>query len=193
MLLHYHTVEVYILEIGFAMPPTTVSHEPSYQRADVLLLCLKATHTLATLYLSTGDKPYINFCPASITGIYLAMMTLSKLALFDAEDWDQTNLKTTLDLSTVTERAATILEKASKLYDLRDDEKPWLHVSRRLRLVKVRFERLLASENRQTTCVPPNTDVQDGSFMATPYFLNPFDFLDDGFWQNMPGDASFQG
>lgn len=88
-----------------------------------------------------------------------------------------------------------MLEEASKSYDLREDEKPWLHVSRRIRLVKVRFERLLASENRPSASILPNTEVQDGGFGATPYFLNQFDLLDDGFWQSLPdaGDACFSG
>ncbi|KUJ10553.1 uncharacterized protein LY89DRAFT_263864 [Mollisia scopiformis] len=189
MLMHYHSVELYLFDIGFSMPPTNIAHGPSIQRADALLLCLKTSQLIIDLYFSVGSKPHTNFGPASTTQMYYVMMTLSKLSLFDAEDWDSSNLQTSMDLCALVERVAALMEEKSALYDVREDDKPWLQISKRMRLVKVRFERLLASENR-THDMRPSSEFPEGGVMM-PYFMNQFDLLDDGFWQSLPGADGF--
>ncbi|TVY89145.1 Transcriptional regulator [Lachnellula willkommii] len=193
ILMHYHAVEMYLFEIGFFMPPTTLTDTPTLQRAEVLLMCHHATRAFSDVYFSIDFDavPFINFSPVFISQIYFVMMTLSKLSLFDADDWDASNVQTTLDLSTVLDLAVTMTEAASARYDKRDDNKPWLQVTRRMRQVKVRFERLLANENRDLAAAMPGTQIQgDSTDMSMPLFLNQFDLLDDRFWQNLP-DGEF--
>ncbi|TVY38952.1 Transcriptional regulator [Lachnellula occidentalis] len=194
ILMHYHAVEMYLFEIGFFMPPTALIDTPNLQRAEVLLMCHHATRAFSDLYFSIDfdSTPFINFSPVFISQIYFVMMTLSKLSLFEADDWDASNVRTTLDLSTVLDLAVTMTEAASARYDLRNDNKPWLQVTRRMRQVKVRFERLLANENRVLAAAMPDTQIQDDTTdMPMPLFLNQFDLLDDRFWQNLPNEDTF--
>lgn len=190
MLMHYHAVEVYIYEIGFSMPPTSIAHTPTtVQRADALLLLLNATQSLADLYFSLDCKPYVSVRSATSTQMYFVMMTMSKLILFDAEDWTSTGLRTSLDLCALVERVAVLFEGFSALYDVREHEKPWLQVSQRMRLVKTRFERLLATENRWSSSMQPHMNISDGNFASVPPLFNQFDLLDDSFWQNFTDGA----
>lgn len=191
--MHYHAVEMYLFEIGFFMPPTTLTDTPILQRAEILLMCHHATRAFSDVYFSIDfdSVPFINFSPVFISQIYFVMMTLSKLSLFDADDWDASNVQTTLDLSTVLDLEITMTEAASARYDKRDDNKPWLHVTRRMRQVKVRFERLLANEIRDLAATIPGTQIQgDATDMSMPLFWNQFDLLDDSFWQNLPDEAN---
>ncbi|TVY39367.1 Transcriptional regulator [Lachnellula subtilissima] len=192
ILMHYHAIEMYLFEIGFYMHPTALTDTPTLQRAEILLMCHHATRTFSDIYFSIDfdSAPFINFSPVFISQIYFVMMTLSKLSLFDADDWDATNVQTTLDLSTVLDLAVTMTEAASARYDLRDDDKPWLQVTRKMRQVKVRFERLLANENRDLVAAVPGTQIQgDATNMSMPLFLEQFDLLDDRFWDNLPNDT----
>ncbi|KAF8861021.1 hypothetical protein BDZ45DRAFT_713411 [Acephala macrosclerotiorum] len=180
LLMHYHSVEMYLCEICFSMPPTTITHTPTLQRADVLLRCLNSIRSLTDVFFSIDSKPfkrtrlYVNFSPAVKDQMYFAMMTLSKLSLFRADDWDMN-------------RVVEMMENASAIYDLRKDDKPWLKISRRMRQVRIRFDRLLASENRKLLA---NIQEGDGSANAIPRFSD-FDFLYEGFWRGVPDDAGF--
>jgi len=194
ILMHYHALEMYLFDIGFFMPPTTPADTPTLQRADVLVMCHHATRAFSDVYFSIDidSIPFINFSPIFTSQIYFVMMTLSKLSLFDAEDWDSSNVQTTLDLSTVLDLAVTMTEAASARYDLRNDNKPWLQVTRRMRQVKARFERLLANENRDVAGAMPGTQIQgDSTDMSMPFFLNHFDLLDDRFWRSLPDEDTF--
>ncbi len=112
------------------------------------------------------------------------MMTLSKLLLFDAEDWDPKKVPTAIHLSIVVERLATVLADASLRYDRKEDNKPWFNLSQRIRQIGVLFEHLLASENRSLDSFPLFTQGILGEF-------NQFDLLDDGFWQSLEVDTAY--
>ncbi|CZR62765.1 uncharacterized protein PAC_12662 [Phialocephala subalpina] len=188
LLMHYHSVEMYLCEICFSMPPTAITPTPTLQRADILLRCLNSIRSLTSIFFSIDSKkPYINFSPAVKDQMYFAMMTLSKLSLFRADDWDMSNMQATLDLCTLLDRVVEMMERASEKYDLREDDKPWLKISRRMRQVRVRFDRLLASENRAVF----GGQEGDGEAGAIPRFSD-FDMLYDEFWHNtLPDDGRF--
>jgi hypothetical protein len=190
MLLHYHSVEIYLYDICFSMPPTTSAYSPTFQRADVLFMCLAASQALRDVYFSIQSKPYISYSSVALSQIYLAMMTSSKLSLFNTEDWDVSNAQTSINLSTVVGRLVTMLEDMSARFDRKDDDKPWLQVSRKVLHIRTRFERLLATENRSIASSSPLAQSRDGVTVA-PYKLDQFDLLDDGFWQSLLEDPTF--
>lgn len=185
--MHYHSVEMYLYEICFSMPPTATTHTPTLQRADILLRCLNSIRSLTDVFFSIDSKPYVNFSPAVKDQMYFAMMTLSKLSLFRADDWDMSNMQATLDLCALLDRVVEMMENASAIYDLREDDKPWLKISGRMRQVRIRFDRLLASENRSLL-----VSIQEGdrSANSVPQFSD-FDFLYEGFWHGIPDNAGF--
>lgn len=108
-------------------------------------MCHNATSRFSDVYFSIDldSSPFTSFNQIFKARMYCVLMILSKLSLFVAEDWDSSNVqKTTLDLSTLLNRVATMTEALSARHDLRDDIKPWLQFTYKLRQVKVRFERL---------------------------------------------------
>jgi hypothetical protein len=192
ILMHYHAVEIYLFEIGFYMPPTTVSSTSSLQRTDILLMCHDATKAFSDLYFSTDKDsiPFTNFSRVLTTYIYSVMMTLSKLSLFDAEDWDASNFQTTLNLSTVLDRVVTMTQAVSAKYDWRNDNKPWFHVAQKIRNVKARFEYLLANKNSSTAGNSSTQGQGDFTNISIPTTFANFDLFDDGFWQNLPANET---
>jgi len=185
ILMHYHSVEMYLFEICFSMPPTTLVHTPTLQRADIMLMCLTAIRSLSDVFFSIDFKPYIHFCPWVKEQMYFAMMTLSKLSLFRAEDWDVSNVQIIVDLPTFIDRLVMMMEDGSARYDKRDDIKPWLQLSRRMRQVKIRFELLLASEKPLLDSALPSTQERDDTTAAMPYFIDQFNLFDEAFWQSL--------
>ena len=174
LLMHYHSVEMYLCEICFSMAPTTIAHTPTLQRADILLRCLNSIRSLTNIFFSIDSKTYVNFSPAVKDQMYFAMMTLSKLSLFRADDWDMSNMQATLHHCTLLDRVVEMMEHASTIYDLREDDKPWLKISRRMRQVRLRFDRLLAGENRAAL----DGQEGEGDAGAIQRFLD-FDILYD--------------
>lgn len=193
ILMHYHAIEMYLFEIGFSMPPTTPANMSTFQRADILEMCHKSTRAFSDIFFSIDidSVPFINFSPIFKSQIYSVMTILSKLSLFNAEDWDASNVQTTLDLSTVLDRATAMTEAASAKYDVRKHNKPWLNITQRMRQVKVRFERLLANENRLSAAVIPGIQGQGDSINIMPSFSSEFDLLDDRFWQSLQDGDTF--
>ncbi|KAE8443874.1 hypothetical protein EG329_001283 [Mollisiaceae sp. DMI_Dod_QoI] len=189
MLMHYHSLEMYLFEVSFSMPPTTLAHTPTLQRADIMLMCLKAVRSLSDVFFSIDFKPYLHFCPWVKEQICFAMMTLSQLSLFRADDWDGSNVESWLDLPTLIDRLVRVMEDASAKYDKMEDIKPWLQFSRRMRQVKVRFEFLLASEKTLPDSTRCLTQDQNETTATLPSFLDQFDLFDDEFWQSLPNDA----
>ncbi len=183
MLLHYYTVELYLYEVCFSMPPSKLAQIPELQRADVLLKCATATESFLDIYFSANSKPHLIFFLTFMGQIYFVMTTMSKLSLFNAEDWNGNNLPASLNLSTMVDRLATRLESISTQYDRMRDNKPWLIVSRKIRQMGVRFERLQATENPPLDSLPL---VTQGMFD-----LNQFPLLDDNFWQTLTEDTTF--
>src|SRR4051812_26725988 len=133
MMLNYYSVQLYLTEICFSMPPTDHNQISTPQRADVLVMCLEACQSMWSVYFSFQSKQYITFFTPTMTQIYFSMMTLSKLSLFDGEDWDASSLERTgMNLSRLVDRVATMLEDVSARYDRRYDNKPWLNASRKI-------------------------------------------------------------
>jgi len=188
MLMHYHAVEVHLFELGFSMPPGTLVHAPSLQRADVLFLCLSACRAMIYAYLSIEPEAYVSFSILFCTHMFLAVTTLSKLSLFHAEDWDISIVHSTMDLSTIVDRMAKKAEEASLQYDRLEHNRPWLEISRRMRAMQLQFEKLLAVSNSSVASIPI-THAQDGS-IATSFDFNGFDLLDDCLWQSLPDSVN---
>lgn len=190
MLMHFHVVEINLFDLGFSMPLTAPLPTPTPQRTWILFKCLSATQALVNAYLSIDSKQYISFSLVVVAQIYSAMNILSKLTLFDAEDWDSSNVLSTINLSSLLDRIVTRIEEASARYDRTDHARqPWLHISRKMRQVQVVFDRMLASENRALLSLPASR-AEDGG-MDTPFYLNNFDLLDDGFWQTLPDGTTY--
>ena len=191
MLLHYHAVEILVFELCFFMPHTAPTQGPSLQRADALLMCLTATRALVNIYLSLDLKPHISFSSVSVSQMYLAIATLSKLVLFKADEWEPNYFQPSIDLSALLDGLVSRTEDRSSRYDLVENNKPWLQTSRRLRQVKVRFDALLSSENALSAS-SPSTQPSNGlsSTSCHDFHLDHFGLLDDTFWQAMLDDST---
>jgi hypothetical protein len=186
MLIHYYAVEINLFNLCFSMPPTAPAHAPTLQRADVLFMCLSATQALVKSYLSIDWKPYINCSMVGLGQIYLALTTLSKLSLFDAEDWDVSNVQSPMNIHTLIDHMVVMMEETSSRYDRGHyNKQPWLQASHRMRQVRVQFDRLLSSENRSVPL--PITQTREGP----SFCLNNFDLLDDDFWQALPDVTTY--
>lgn len=111
------------------------------------------------------------------------------MSLFEAEDWDFTRVGATLSLSSLADKVVETMDKLSAKYDIRDTRKPWAEISRRLSLVKVRFERLLESKDQINSLTQPSAEA--GEVDGMPFFMNQFDLLDEEFWQNLPIETEF--
>jgi len=189
MLMHYHSVEIHLFNLCFSMPPTTPAQAPILQRADVLCMCLSASQTLVKTYLSLDWKPYISCSMVALKHMYLALTALSKLSLFYAEDWDMSNVQSTRNIFTLIDHAVAMMEDSSSRYDrMHCNKQPWLHASRKMRQVRIQFDRLLANANRS---VPLSVTQTREGVVAPPFYLNNFDLLDDEFWQALPDVTTF--
>jgi hypothetical protein len=186
LILNYHTIEMYLFDICFCMPPTILTHLPTLQRTDVLSMCLTATQAFLHHYFSIHNKPYITFSRMVTSQMYFAMMILSKFSLFHVEDWNINEVEIGMDLSTVVDRVAMMMEETSARFDHLVDKRPWLQLSQKIRQIRVRFDRVLASENSPIHSLLPAIQGR-GTLSATDAALsfNQFDLLDDGFWQNL--------
>lgn len=184
MLMHYHAAEVHLFELGFSMQPGTLVHAPSFQRADVLLLCLSACRAIIYTYLCIDPEDYVGFSTLFCMHVFLAVTTLSKLSLFSADDWDVSIVHSTMDLSTIVDRMIDVAERASSQYDQVDHRKPWIDISRVMKQVRLRFERSLIS-SRSSDSFEPILHAEDESMASWSYF-NEFDLLEDRFWQSLP-------
>jgi len=187
MLVHYHAVELYLFEIAFSMPVSELTEMPALRRASILLKCTTSTQAFLEAYFSVVSKPYMVFFTAFMGQTFFAMMTMSKLSLFDAEDWDMNNVPNSINFCTVLERIAEVIEDGSARYDRSDENKPWLCVGRKMRQIRVHFERLLASENRSMTSLDPSPLATQGPMRD----LDRFYLFDDIFWQNLADDTDY--
>jgi hypothetical protein len=150
-------------------------------------MCLTATCALVDICSSLELKPHVSFSSVTVAQIYLAMAALSKLSLFDSEDWDVSYVQSSMDLSTFIDRLVTMTEEFSARYDLMEDNKPWLRISLKMRQVNIRFDNLLASKNPSSASLPI-TQPTDGS-LPPSFHLDHSDLLDDRFWQQLLDDA----
>lgn len=188
MLRHYHTVEILTFELGFLMPPTMPVHGPSLQRTDVLVMCLTATRALLKICLSPDAKPHVCFSSVTVAQIYLATSTLSKLSLFDAEDWGVSFVQSPMDLSNFIDHLVMMTEKFSAQYDLMECNKPWLQISLKMNMVNIRLRTLLEGENPLSASLHI---TQLPESLLPPFFhLDQFDLLDDRFWQTLLDDTA---
>ncbi|RDW65182.1 hypothetical protein BP5796_09874 [Coleophoma crateriformis] len=185
MLVHYHVVETRLFDLGFLMPPTNLVHGPTPQRADLLLLCLSACQKLIKSLLRLDCETIAHFSTSNAANISVAMSILSKLMLFHAEDWDISNVPLEMDLPTFISWAVALLEDGSSRYDrVGSSKQPWLQLSRKIKLVGVRFDGLMTIENNRL--FSQTVDQTRDESMATPLDLNTFDLFDDAFWQLLP-------
>lgn len=191
LLLTYHTIEMYLFEISFSMPPSSLTHLPALQRTDVLFMCHNATKAYFRHYFSLQAKPYLIHSRVVVGQTYFAMMMLSKFSLFNAEDWNPNDVETSMNLSAVVDRVTMMMEEMSAKFDHSVDKKPWLHLSQRIRQIGVRFDRLVANENRSLPLPAPVVQREGPLISQSDQFaFNQFDLLDDSFWQTLSDNTS---
>jgi hypothetical protein len=186
--MQYHAIEMLVFELSFLMLPTAPAHGQPLRRTDALFLCLTATRAFVGVYISLSLEPHISFSSASVAQVILAMSTLSKLILFDGEDWQSIYARPSLDLSNLLDHLITNMYERSSRYDSVETNKPWLQIGRKLTQIKIRLDNLLARDN-SLSCSFPVTESSNGS-VATSLPPDHFDPLDDRFWQTWLDDPT---
>lgn len=159
-------------------------------RTDVLFMCLTAIQDFTSVYFAVApQKSWYTFSMINMGHIYFAMTALSKLSLFEAEDWDVRSVRAILDLSRTLDRVIEMLEEASRDHDGVDGNGLWHSITRRMEHVKVWYDGLVANKNQQSLS-QEQTQPQNG--IATAAFdINQFDLLDEAFWAALPGNTDY--
>jgi hypothetical protein len=108
-----------------------------------------------------------------------ALIVASKLCLFNAEDWDLSQVLRTIHMSSITEEMANRMEEASTTFGREGDLSSFAVSARNLRLAKIWYEAKLAAS---TVVVDPYKQV-NGVNADSIVIGNKFDVWNEDLWR----------
>ena len=173
--MHYYSAEIHLYKIGFKMCPDAALEYgmESLQASDILYSCFLATRSFFGVFLPIPTFEYSALSIVNIGQMFHALGTVYKLSVFDIAGWDSSNVRKTLDLSSILDQIAIKMEEAGNAYGPTEAKSPWFMCARKLRLLKSWWEATLAQELEA---------AQEGLVDELQTAIN-FDFFNDNFWQ----------
>jgi hypothetical protein len=189
MLLHYHSVEMSVFELGLSMPtPSTLAscNTHAFQRLETLHAGLKATRAFFDTYL---DLPvYVGRCLSFFTYAQIAqsLVFLHKLSTFESPDWNLDFVHQTVNFRSILDQLIGWCERVRTAEGIEQSgaENPediFSRAVRKLTRVKAWHEQKTSSNSlgpeMSTTMLNPDV-AMNGTSM---------DFLNDAWLEEMLG------
>jgi hypothetical protein len=112
VLLHYHSVEMSIFELGLSNPtPSASSYSHDFHRLETLHSCLKATQVFFEIFLSlpvdlARSLSFITFKQGAF-----GLVMLHKLSTFESQDWDLNYVRQTVNFGKVLDQLMDWFDK----------------------------------------------------------------------------------
>lgn len=194
MLKNYYSAEIILFEICFYMSPVQRAYNPNtLQRIDVLYACLSATKSFFDNYLTSSSSGNIDSVSLVAAGQMVhAIAVLSKLSLFEADDWDLNYVRTTVDLSAILDNLLKRTRKNLGGYTQLEQDGGRFEAARKVEMLKIWYDTKLAAEAQR---VEPGCTLSGGTEAGAgagdSLSGNHFDLFGDEFWQGIPGDWDF--
>jgi hypothetical protein len=164
ILLNYFSAKIQLYQICFQIPPPADDNS-RFQRMEVLSACLSAARSFFEVWFSLPSALYFSLS--------------FKLCLFNAEDWDLSQVLRTIHMSSITEEMANRMEEASTTFGREGDLSSFAVSARNLRLAKIWYEAKLAAS---TVVVDPYKQV-NGVNADSIVIGNKFDVWNEDLWR----------
>jgi hypothetical protein len=193
LLMHFHSVEISLLEIGLHEPlePTTQKH--TFLHLTQLSSCLAATRSFFDTWFLLPSSAYINLSIVAWAQIANAVMAVSKLILLDHDGWDLEHAREVADFSNTLDRIASLIEQNTKVVFAgngnkgADAENAFMMYAKRLRWVRDWYVARIEAEKEEKgkEIVELAMSGEETGMMTD--FMN----VDDVFWQDFVGEWKF--
>ena len=173
--MQYYSAEIHLYEICFKMSSLdrTEYNLESLRFVDLIYAYFLATRSFFELLFSVSAFDYCTLSAVNVGQMFHAIGALYKLSIFDVPEWDVKQVRKELDLSMVLDHIANKMEEAGNTYRPMEQEGPWQFCTRKLKLMIVWWEGVLAQE-RAPAAIPAMPQIDP---------MSDFDFLDDNYWR----------
>jgi len=162
LLLHYHSTEIHLFEVGLCKLPAPVNY--TFQRLDALYSCLLATRSYFDIVLSVPVELYFSLPIVSHATLPHALVIFSKLSLIEVDGWDLSYVRQTMNFATVLDQIASKLEEAKKVMEIDPlatvHSDAFSHYARKLRRVKGWWDAKFATDPAEVAPLQ-NMDVTE--------------------------------
>jgi len=181
--MHYHSVEIYLYEIGLSEPPHS-SKNPSFRRLELLYACLISSKSFLEAYFMIPTASYHNL--SSITWIQLSntLAILCRLLLVNVEGWDLSHARELVDFPATLQHLIENFGEAKKIGDasrnIEEEKSTSYQYTQMMHWLKSNYESRLDIKSMESQ------HIED--FAADETMMGDFLNLDDAFWQDFVGD-----
>ncbi|KAL3425401.1 tRNA processing endoribonuclease [Phlyctema vagabunda] len=182
---NYTCAEVLLFELGFVMAPSLNDLRVGGilpRRIDILHACLTSIISFFTIFLAASTSQYLGITIINGSHMVHAIAVLSKLSLFEAEDWDPKHVRDTLDLNMILDRLIQRSDLTARNYDQTDSHPGWKRGSRVVQTLKTWY-------NSRLPQIPDTARIEAGNTGESFENLLPdqMDLMDAAFWNGVPG------
>jgi hypothetical protein len=182
LLMHYHSVEIRLYEIGLSEPPHNTNN-PSFRRLDILYACLLSTKSFLEAYFMIPSTSYRNL--SFVTWVLLSntLAILCRLLLVDVEGWDLAHARELVDLPGILQRLIEKFTEAKEIADttrtIEEEKDIFYQYAQMMLWVKSNYESRLSIKSMESQ--------QSGDLTADEAMMGDFLNIDDAFWQDFVG------
>jgi len=173
--MQYYSAEIHLYEICFKMSSSDRTEYilESLRFIDLIYAYFLSTRSFFESLFSVSALDYCTLSAVNVGQMFHAIGALYKLSIFDVPEWDVKQVRKELDLSVVLDHIANKMEQAGNQYRLTEEEGPWQLCTRKMKLMIVWWEGVLAQEGASAP-VPAMPQVDP---------MSDFDFLNDNYWR----------
>lgn len=182
-LMHYHSVEIHLYEIGLSGPHHTGNNQ-SFQRLELLYACLLSAKSYIQAFCQVPTTSYSSL--SFVTWIQLShtLTILCRLLLVNSEGWDVAHAREVVDFPTILQRLIEKFSEAKKITEATQVVDPEMNTfyqyAQMMQWVKSNYESRLY--------LKPLGSQQSADLWADEAMMGDFLNLDDAFWQDFVGD-----
>jgi hypothetical protein len=182
-LMHYHSVEIHLYEIGLSKPHNK-GPDQSFQRLELLYACLLSAKSFVKAFFLIPAVSYYSI--SFVTWIQLShtLTILCRLLLVNSEGWDIAHAREVVDFPAILQRLTEKFLEAKKITEairaIDPEKNTFYQYAQMMQWVKLNYESILSSESLGSQ--------QSVDFSADEAMMGDFLNLDDDFWQDFVGD-----
>ena len=181
--MNYFTAEMQLYQIGFQAPPPADDYS-RFQRMEVLSACLSAVRAFCEVWFSIPPTLYFSLSLVNFGQLTRTILVVVKLCLFDAKDWDLSQVREMIHLSSVLEEMSSRMEEASIIFGREEDAglpNPFAVSARNLRLAKSWYEAQLAASRVEADSHTEVNAIDAGSVLVG----NQYDVWSEDPWRGL--------
>jgi len=182
-LMHYHSVEIHLYEIGLSKPHNNGTDQ-GFKRLELLYACLLSAKSFVEAFFLI---PLASYCSLSfVTWIQLShtLTIICRLLLVNSEGWDIAHAREVVDFPAILQRLAEKFLEAKKITEaiqaIDPEKNTFNQYAQIMQWVKLNYESILSTKSLGSQ--------QSLDFSADEVMMGDFLNPDDAFWQDFVGD-----